>query len=101
MRRMKLAVMMFMAPMATAMLMGFAGCVPVGFGPGPEWDGQLFIGGGGRDRHDQVFHAEGGNREGDRGRSSMGGRAGGGSPQAAHGGGHAGGGGHSGGGGKK
>ena len=103
MRRLKLSMTMLLMPMAVAMMIGLAGCGGVyvdGGGPGyydggPEWDGGLVVvGGDGRDhrddRHDNVFHAGGRDHDADRGRSSLGGRVGGGF--------HGGGGGHGGGG---
>jgi hypothetical protein len=103
MRRHKPSVMMLMAPMAMTLLMGMAGCVGGYVDEGPEWDGQVYVGGGydgghDRDYHPQAFHAEGGGRPADvgsaRGRASMGARAGGGGGGGGHAGGGGGGGGH-------
>jgi hypothetical protein len=94
----KSIVMMMLTPMAVALLMGLAGCeVGVDGGPGPEWDGTVFVGGGyydghggrrddghggdGRDYHAQAFHAEGGHpaaAASARGNASRGTRSGGG-----------------------
>jgi hypothetical protein len=100
MRRTKPSVRMLMAPMAMTLLMGLVGCVG-GYGSvdvGPEWDGAVVVGGGydggyNRDYHPQVFHNDGGPRPAavasDRGRASMGVRAGGGGGgHAPSGGGH-------------
>jgi hypothetical protein len=100
MRRTKRSEMMLLAPIAMTLLTGLVGCVG-GFGdvdecPGPEWNGVVVVGGGygggdNRDYHPQAFHNDGGPRRAavasDRGRASMGGRAGG-SGHAPSGGGH-------------
>jgi hypothetical protein len=90
MRRTKPSVMMLIAPMAMTLLMSLPGCIGgfgyVDVGP-PEWDGVVVVDGGhdrghDRDYHPQAFHNEGGPRpvaaERDRGRASLGPRAGGG-----------------------
>ena len=107
----KPSVRMLFAPMAVTLLMGLAGCAAGYVDEGPDWDGTVIVGGvygrggydhrgydrGGydRDQHAQVFHAEGGGHPvgmgSDRGRASMGARAGGG---GGHSGGGGGGGGH-------
>lgn len=95
MRRIKPSVMMLMAPVAMALLMGLAGCVAdYGYGGDPEWDGTVFVGGGyghDRDYRGGAFHNEGGRpaaQGSDRGRASMGGRADSGGGHAPSGGGH-------------
>jgi hypothetical protein len=92
MRRTKPRVMMFMAPIAMALMMGLAGCVAGYADGGPEWDGPVFVGGGyyGGDRgyHPQAFHAESGRHTAAagsaRGRASMGARAGGHAASGGH-----------------
>jgi hypothetical protein len=100
MKRTKLGAVIFVAPMALAMLIGLFGCIPVDYG-GPEWDGRLgYYDGyyGGYD-HGHAFRHDGGDREGERGRASLGARGGsgghfdGGAGHSGGGGGHSGGGG--------
>jgi hypothetical protein len=107
-----------MAVLALALLTGLSGCGLVAVDG--EWDGRLFTGpdygpglhgwqgpgngyrGAGPGFHDGAFRTGGGTREGNRGRASLGPRAGGGHPSG--GGGHpsgGGGGGHPAGGGHK
>ena len=93
MSRIKSSVMMLsLAPMALALLVGLAGCsqgyygevgpewgTPYGDG-GPEWEGQVYVQGGyERGYHPQAFRAGGGGRPAavgsDRGRASLGARA--------------------------
>jgi len=96
MRRIKPSVRMSLAPIATTLLMGLAGCVGgVGYvDEGPEWNGVVVVGGGydggyNRDYHPQAFHNDGGPRPAavasNRGRASMGASGGG---HAPSGGGH-------------
>jgi len=99
MRRIKPNVMKLMAPMAVTLLMGLAaGCGGGYVDVGPEWDGTVLVGGGydggyDRDHHPQAFRDEGGRHPAgavsDRGRASMGPRAGGGGHASSGGGGHA------------
>lgn len=88
---------MLLAPVAMAMSVGLAGCAAGGYyDDGPEWGGGVgYYGEGGWGR-DHAFRHDGGYREGERGRASLGGRMGGGGGHG--GGGHAGGGGGGGGG---
>jgi hypothetical protein len=94
MRRNKPSVMPLARALAMTLVMGLAGCFPyVGVDEGPEWDGQVYVGGGyAHDYHDNAFRWDGGHRPvsagSDRGRASMGAARAGGGGHGFSGGGH-------------
>ena len=82
MRRMTLSAVRWVAPMALALLSVAAGCVPVDYDQGPEWNGYLGYYDYGYDGyyqggywhhydHGHAFRHDGGDREADRGRASL------------------------------
>jgi hypothetical protein len=85
MRRTKPSASRLIPLIAVGLLISLVGC-DVGYDYGPEWDGQLYVGGGygpgyDRDHRDHAFRDDGGRHPigeaSDRGRASMGARGGG------------------------